>query len=68
MITLELNADEAGFLLEQLAQRRHYMEHELIHTDKRSFHAAVARDLERLDALYERIRRAVTMRTSDATV
>jgi hypothetical protein len=55
MVTLELNADEARFLLEQMKIHRRHVEEELAHTDARSMQADLASDLERLDRMRTRI-------------
>lgn len=55
MITIELNPDDAKFLLEQLAMQRRHVETELVHTDVRSLQSDLARDLARLDQIRERI-------------
>ncbi len=68
MITLELTDDDAKFLREQLKSRAQQVENELIHTDKRAMQADIARDLERLERLNERLLRAVTMVESQIAV
>jgi hypothetical protein len=59
MITLQLENDDAKFLADQLASRARAVEHELVHTDKRTLQADIARDLKRLEGLCERLRRTL---------
>jgi hypothetical protein len=57
MITLELTPQDASFLAEQIAARIDHLQYELVHTDDRALHRAVADDLARLEALRHRLRR-----------
>lgn len=68
MIHFELTADEAKFLAAQLADRRRHIENELVHTDKRSMQADIARDLERVEVLYDRLFHTMTLAATDVAV
>lgn len=68
MITIQLTNDDATFLAEQLIERARHVENELVHTDKRSLQAAIARDLEHLEQLRDRVLRAVEPLKTDAIV
>jgi hypothetical protein len=57
MITLELTPQDASFLAEQIASRIDHLQYELVHTDDRALHRAVADDLARLEALRHRLAR-----------
>jgi hypothetical protein len=57
MITLDLNPQDAKFLDQQLAARIDHLQYELVHTDDRALHRAVADDLARLEALRQRLAR-----------
>jgi hypothetical protein len=57
MITLELNSQDATFLAGQLAARIDHLQYELVHTDDRALHRALAADLARLEALRQRLAR-----------
>jgi hypothetical protein len=57
MITLELTPQDAEFLSQQLATQIDHLQYELVHTDDRSLHRAVADDLARLEALRHRLAR-----------
>ena len=57
MITLELTHQDASFLAEQIASRIDHLQYELVHTDDRALHRAVADDLARLEALRHRLTR-----------
>ncbi len=58
MINFEMTKDEALFLLGELTKERKHVEIELVHTDKRSMQADIAKDLKRLESLVERLARA----------
>jgi len=60
MITLELTPDDGAFLAEQLKSQRRHIENELVHTDKRQMQAELARDLERINRLCDRVTLAMT--------
>lgn len=68
MITIDLTNDDATFLGEQLANRCREVENELVHTDKRSLQAEIARDLERLERLHEQLVRTITLAKSPVAV
>lgn len=55
MISFDLTEEDATFLREQLAIRARAAENELVHTDKRSLQADLARDLARLEQLRDRV-------------
>jgi hypothetical protein len=55
MITLQLTSEDAKFLAEQIAARIDHVQYELVHTDDRALHRAVADDLARLEALRQRL-------------
>ena len=55
MITLELTPQDASFLAQQIAARIDHLQYELVHTDDRALHRAVADDLARLEALRQRL-------------
>jgi hypothetical protein len=55
MITLELTPAEVSLLEKQLATRIDHLQYELVHTDDRALHRAVADDLASLEALRKRI-------------
>ena len=57
MITLELTPQDASFLGQQIAARIDHLQYELVHTDDRALHRAVADDLARLEALRQRLDR-----------
>jgi hypothetical protein len=57
MITLELNSQDSTFLAAQLAARIDHLQYELVHTDDRALHRALAADLARLEALRQRLAR-----------
>ncbi len=57
MINLDLTQNDAVFLQDQLAKRARQMENELVHTDKRSMQADLARDLEQLERLQRHVGR-----------
>jgi len=57
MINLELTIEDAAFLTQQLAARIDHLQYELVHTDDRALHRAVADDLARLEALRQRLSR-----------
>jgi hypothetical protein len=57
MITLELNPQDAAFLAQQMQARIDHLQYELVHTDDRALHRAVADDLARLEALRHRLAR-----------
>jgi hypothetical protein len=57
MITLELSPDDAAFLAQQIEARIDHIQYELVHTDDRALHRAVADDLARLEALRQRLAR-----------
>ena len=59
MISVELQHDDAAFLREQLGIRLREVENELIHTEKRSMQADIARDLERLQRLHDHVARVL---------
>lgn len=61
MISLAFTNDDAAFLAEQLARRVGQVENELVHTDKRALQADIARDLERLERLHERVVHEITL-------
>lgn len=53
--TFTLSTEDAGFLREQLQSQIAHLDDELVHTDKRRMQRALARDIERLRAIAERI-------------
>ena len=55
MINLELTPQDASFLAEQITARIDHLQYELVHTDDRALHRAVADDLARLEALRHRL-------------
>lgn len=57
MIKLELTPEDASFMAQQLAARIDHLQYELVHTDDRALHRAVADDLARLEALRQRLAR-----------
>lgn len=67
MIHLELTAADAAFLSQQVEKQVDHLQYELVHTDDRSLHRALAGDLDRLKTIRERIARAVDAESSTAT-
>jgi hypothetical protein len=61
MIDLQLTTQEATFLLDELNKQREHIENELVHTDARAMQADLARDLDRLDRLRQRLSTAVNL-------
>lgn len=57
MITLELTPQDASFLAQHIGARIDHIQHELVHTDDRALHRAIADDLARLEALRHRLAR-----------
>jgi len=55
MIALQVTHDEAAFLAEQLRRHAQTVENELVHTDKHSMQHELARDLERLRLVSDRL-------------
>lgn len=55
MINLELTAQDATFLAAQINVQIDHLQFELVHTDDRAMHRAVADDLARLEALRQRL-------------
>ncbi len=68
MITLTLSNDDAAFLLEHLIKHARHVENELVHTDKRALQSDIARDLERLERLRDRVKNALDLTPSNAAV
>lgn len=68
MITLQLTNDDAAFLQEQITSRVRQIENELVHTDKRALQAEIARDLERLERIHDRVAHAITLAESSVCV
>jgi hypothetical protein len=52
---LMLTTEETRLLTHHLTQRLEHMETELLHTDKRELQRAIARDIEALRALVDRV-------------
>lgn len=61
MITLTLSKSDATFLATQLAERARHVENELVHTDKRALQADIARDLERIEGIRDRLTHALSL-------
>ncbi len=59
MVRMELTDEEARFMLQELRQRAHEREVELVHTDERKMQRAVRDDYERLQSIVDKIRRMV---------
>jgi hypothetical protein len=59
MIALQLSRDEALFLTQQLRRHEQTVENELVHTDAHRMQHELARDLDDLRSLEERLLRAV---------
>ena len=57
MITFELTVDDAAYLAQQIAARIDHLQYELVHTDDRALHRAIADDLARLEGLRQRLNR-----------
>lgn len=57
MMTLELTSQETSFLSQQISARIDHLQYELVHTDDRALHRAIADDLAKLEALRQRITR-----------
>lgn len=68
MITLEFTNDDAAFLAEHLTQHLRHVEQELVHTDKRSLQADLARDVEQLERVRDRVMHAIALVSSEVTV
>lgn len=68
MINIELTIDDAAFLAENLTQHLRHVNNELVHTDKRSLQADLARDVENLERLRDRVMHALEMATSQVAV
>ena len=64
MITLELSTQDVSFLAQQIAARIDHLQYELVHTDDRALHRAVADDLARLEALRQRLVRVAKARAA----
>lgn len=60
MINLELTPDDAAFLSHQLSAQIDHLQVELVHTDDRKMHRALADDLARLEALRQRLARVAS--------
>lgn len=58
MIILQLTQDDAQLLTQQLDAQINRLQVELVHTDDRALHRALADDLGRLEALRQRLTRA----------
>ncbi len=58
MIALQLSPEEATFLQAQLERHREHVENELVHTDHRNMQRELARDVERIRGLLERLSQA----------
>lgn len=58
MIKFELDPSDATFLADQLARQLDRLQNELVHTDDRALHRDLARDIDRLTKVRERIVRA----------
>jgi hypothetical protein len=68
MVTLQLAPADAVFLSEQLGAQLDHLQYELVHTDDRALHKALAEDLDHLKTLRERVTRAIDARASDVSV
>lgn len=58
MVTLQLTRDDAQLLSQQVEAQINRLQVELVHTDDRALHRAIADDLARLEALRYRLTRA----------
>lgn len=67
MVTLELSPADAAFLSQHVAKQVDHLQYELVHTDDRTLHRALAADLDRLKILRDRIASAVDAESSSAT-
>jgi hypothetical protein len=65
-MTFELSKQEATFLHAQLARHVVRVEDELVHTDKHELQRLLARDLEELVALSNRLARFIASGSSSA--
>ncbi len=54
--------------LEHLIKHARHVENELVHTDKRALQSDIARDLERLERLRDRVKNALDLTPSNAAV
>jgi hypothetical protein len=52
---IELSPEEARFLDRQLVRHLEHMENELVHTDKQQMQHDLARDVERMRAIRNRV-------------
>jgi hypothetical protein len=60
MIALQLSRDDALFLSEQLRRHLQTVDNELVHTDSHRMQHELAADLERLRAIEDRLREALS--------
>jgi hypothetical protein len=54
-MNLELSPEEARFLNNQLVRHLEAMENELVHTDKHQLQREIARDVEKMKVIHERL-------------
>jgi hypothetical protein len=66
MLTFQLSREEAELLRSMLARQVGHIERELVHTDAPAMQHALARDLERAQALLARVERQLEAPGPDA--
>ena len=59
MITFDLDPSDAQFLTDQVGRQLDRLQNELVHTDDRALHRELAKDIERLTRLRDRMNRTV---------
>jgi hypothetical protein len=64
MISVQLDPSDASFLVDQLATQLDRLQNELVHTDDRALHRDLAKDIDHLTKVRERILRAMTADSS----
>ena len=66
MIVLQLTQEEATFLANELAKERWEVKNELLHSDGRPMHGDLARELEEIDRLRDKVTHALDIAMTDA--